>query len=238
MKVDQKDIVELRKRTSAGFALCKEALEASEGDMQKAIAYINEKSDVVGRIYQLTGAKIGLIKLALEDADGDYEKAIEIINERGWAEDTVDCATGKEGTFGVYVHGTDRKTVAIVELICQTDFVAKNEKFIEFADELAKQAAAMKPKYATVDSIPEDVLEEQKELFRRELKEEGKPEEMWDKIMEGKLRKFYSEKVLLNQKWFKDESKTMQDLLDENVLSMGEPITVSRVVVMELGKGV
>jgi len=236
MKIDPKQIVELRKKTSAGFALCKEALEQANGDMQKAIEYINDKSDVVSRIYQQTGAKIGLIKIALQDADGDFEKAIEIIKERDWAVDNLDADGNKEGTIGVYVHGTDRKTVALVEVQCQTDFVAKNDKFVEFANELAKQAAAMKPKYPTVESIPQEEIEAQKELFKRELKEEGKPEQIWDKIMEGKMNKFFSEKVLMNQKWFKDETKTMQDLLDDAISSMGEPITVTRLTVWELGK--
>ena len=236
MKVDPKQIVELRKKTSAGFGLCKEALENANGDMEAAVKYINDKSDVVSRIYQNTGAKIGLIKIALQDADQDYEKAIEIIKERGWAEDDFDGGESKEGTIGVYIHGTDRKTVAMVEVFCQTDFVAKNEKFVEFANDLAKQAAAMKPKYPTVDSIPQEVIDEQMELFKRELKEENKPEKIWDKILEGKLNKFYSDNVLLNQKWFKDDSKTMQDLLDNAISEMGEPISLGRLVVWELGK--
>jgi elongation factor Ts len=231
-----KDIMELRKKTSAGIGLCKEALESSSGDMQKAVEYINSKSDVVSRIYNMTGAKIGLIKIALQDADEDYAKAIEIIKERGWEGDAVDDAEGNaEGMIGSYVH-TDKKTVALVEVHCQTDFVAKNDNYIEFANELAKQAAAMKPEYVSKDLIPEEKMEELKDLFTRELKEEGKPEEMIEKIIEGKFNKYYQEKCLMQQKWFKDDSKTMQSLLDEAIGSLGEPISVKRLVVWELGK--
>lgn len=231
-----KDIMALRSKTSAGIGLCKEALESTNGDMQKALEYINAKSDVVGRIYDATGAKIGLIKLALQDAHEDYEKAIELIKERGWEGDVADIEKKKEGVIGNYIHGTDRKTVACVEVHCLTDFVAKNEKFIEFANELAKQAAAMKPQFVSRDLIPAEVIEEKKELFMRELEEEGKPEQIREKIIEGKFNKFYEEKCLLEQKWFKDDSKTMQALLDETVAGLGEPLTVARLMVWELGK--
>lgn len=238
MEISAKDIMALRQKTSAGIGLCKEALEASKGDMDAAVKYINDRSDVVSRLHNMTGAKIGLCKVALQDAEQDFEKAVEIIKERGWETAGVDatsCATG-DGAIGTYVHGTDRKTVALVEVACLTDFVARNEKFIEFANELAKQAAAMKPEYVSKESIPDEKLAELKDLFTRELKEEGKPENMIEKIMEGKLNKYYSEKCLLQQKWFKDDSKTMQSVVDEAISALGEAITVRRLLVWEWGK--
>jgi len=232
-----KEIMALRAKTSAGIGLCKEALESSNGDMEAAVAYINSKSDVVGRLHSATGAKLGLIKLALNDADGDYEGALTIINERGWATDNVEVEDKVgEGAIGTYVHGADRKTVALVEVECTTDFVAKNEKFVEFVNQLAMQAAAMKPEFATVEEIPAEKVEELTELFKREAEQEGKPAEIAERMVEGKLNKFYAEKVLLNQKWFKDDSKTMQDYVDEMTSALGEPLKVKRLLVWEFGK--
>lgn len=237
-KYSASDIVLLRAKTSAGIGLCKEALEHTDGDIEKAIAYINEKSDVVSRLHNMTGAKIGLCKIALQDADQDFEKALAIIKERGWESDPVDSNDEKvgEGVIGVYHHGTDKKTVALVELQCITDFVARNEAFLELANEFAKQVAAMKPKYISKESIPADKLEELKELFIREAKEEGKPENIFDKIVEGKMAKYCEENCLLEQKWFKDDSKTMQNLFDEAISKMGEALTIKRILLWEFGK--
>lgn len=233
--ISAKDIMALRAKTSAGIGLCKEALEATNGDMEKAIEYVNARSDIVSRLRNQTGVKVGLAKIALKDADNDYEKAVAIIKERGWEGADVDGDVKVEGGIGVYVH-TDRKTVALVHVYCVTDFVAKNEKFVEFCNELAKQAAAMKPRYASREDIPAEKLDELNELFKREALEEGKPENILDKIVEGKLNKYFAENCLLEQKWFKDESKTMQQFVDENVQSIGEPLTVKKVIVSELGK--
>lgn len=232
-----KDIMELRAKTSAGIGLCKEALEKSDGNIQKAVEYINSKSDVVNRIYTLTGAKLGLIKIALKDAEHDFEKAVQIIKERGWENENVADDTEKpkrEGAIGIYLHGTDKKTATMVEVNCLTDFVAKNEKFLEFIDELAKQVAAMKPEYVSKESVPAEKVEEMKELFNRELEEEGKPAEIREKIVQGKLEKFFEERCLLQQKWFKDDSKTMQNLLDETTGQLGEPLTVARMILWQM----
>lgn len=238
-KFNAQDIVLLRNKTSAGIGLCKEALEVSGGDIEKAIAYINEKSDAVSRLHNMTGAKIGLCKIALQDADQDFEKALQIIKERGWESDPVEAEDGGkvgEGAIGVYHHGTDRKTVAMVEVHCITDFVARNEKFIELTNELAKQVAAMKPKYISKELIPEEKVVELKELFTREAKEEGKPEEMMEKIVEGKLAKYFEQNCLLQQKSFKDESKTMQNIFDEAISQLGEAMSIKRMGIWEFGK--
>ena len=108
-KVTVDDIKTLRAKTSAGMVLCKEALVKSDGDMKKAVEYINERSDVIGRLHSLTGAKIGLCKLAYEDAEKDFEKAVELIKERGWDDPVAGDTDGKaEGVIDAYVHGTDR----------------------------------------------------------------------------------------------------------------------------------
>ncbi len=237
-KISMEDIKTLRDKTSAGMALCKEALVNAKGDMQKATEYVNERSDVVSRLHNITGAKIGLCKIAFEDAKKDFEKALEIIKERGWEGDVCDVENPcdvKDGVIDAYVHGTDQKTVALVEVTCMTDFVSRNEKFRAFAHEVAMQVAAMKPEYISKEEIAAEKIEEMKTFFEKELKEEGKPEKVWEKIMEGKFNKFYKEKCLLQQNWFKDEKKTIQSLLDEAIQQLGEPITIRRILLWKLG---
>ena len=129
MGINIDDIKLLRAKTSAGMVLCKEALEATNGDMQKAIEYINERSDVITRLHNLTGAKIGHCKLAFEEAGGDFEKTVQIIKERGWDEPIEEEGFKGEGVIEVYSHGNEKKLVSLVEVVCKTDFVARNEDF-------------------------------------------------------------------------------------------------------------
>jgi elongation factor Ts len=236
MSVKVEDIKKLRAKTSAGMALCKEALENSSGDMDKAIEYINERSDVIGRLHNLTGAKIGLCKLALEETDKDFEKAVDLIKERGWDEPIEpECEVGN-GIIDSYLHGTDQKLASLVEVKCKTDFVAKNEEFKKFVHELSLQVAAMKPKYISKEAIPEAKQKELEETFTKETEAEGKPKEIMSKIIEGKLNKYYQDNCLLEQKWFKDESKTIKNLLDESMTKLGEPLEVTRILYWEFGK--
>lgn len=238
-KISIDDIKKLREKTTAGIGLCKEALTKSNGDMKKAEEYINERSDVVGRLHNVTGAKIGLCKIAFEDSGNDFEEALKLIKSRGWEGDVSDIESGpkvKDGVISAYVHGTDQKTVALVEVTCVTDFVSRNEKFREFAYEIAMQVAAMKPEYVSKDNIPEEKITELKKLFEKEIKEEGKPKEVWEKIVEGKFNKFYKEKCLLEQQWFKDDSKTIQNLLDDAIQQIGEAISIRRILVWKLGE--
>jgi elongation factor Ts len=237
MGVTVEDIKALRAKTSAGMALCKEALVKSDGDMDKAVEYINKRSDVISRLRNLTGAKIGLCKLALEDAEKDFEKAVEIIKERGWDEPIgEDLGEKVEGIIESYVHGKEQKLAALVEVRCKTDFVARNDDFREFAHEIVLQVAAMKPEYVSKDDIPEEEIKKLRELFEKEAKAEGKPDNITEKIVEGKLEKFYTEKCLLRQKWFKDEEKTIGSLLDRATQKLGEPIEISRFLIWEVGK--
>lgn len=237
MAISIEDIKMLRAKTSAGMALCKEALTKSDGDMQKAIEYINSRSDAINRLHNLTGAKIGHCKLAFEETGRDFEKAAELIKERGWDEPIEsECASAGEGIIESYVHGKEQKLVALVEVSCKTDFVARNEDFRSFVHELALQIAAMKPEYISKESIPIEKLDELKALFLKEAQSEGKPENIIGKIVEGKLNSFLQEKCLLEQKWFKDDSKTMQNLLDESISKLGEPLEVRRFLIWEFAK--
>ncbi len=232
------DIKLLRAKTSAGMVLCKEALAKSDGDMEKAIEYINSRSDVINRLHNLTGAKIGLCKLAFEESEKDFEKAVALIKERGWDEPIEpDCASPiGEGIIETYVHGKEQKLVALVEATCKTDFVARNEDFRSFVHEVALQVAAMKPVYISRESVSEEKMAEMKTIFQKEAEAEGKPANIAEKIVEGKLKKFYEEKCLLDQKWFKDESKTIKNLLDEAISKLGEPIEIRRILIWEFGK--
>ncbi len=237
MGISIEDIKLLRAKTSAGMGLCKEALTKADGDMQKAIEYINSRSDVVNRLHNLTGAKIGHCKLAFEESEKDFEKAVALIKERGWDEPIEsECASGGEGIIESYVHGKEQKLVSLVEVSCKTDFVARNEDFRTFVHELALQIAAMKPVYISKESIPLEKISEITQIFAKEVESEGKPLEMAPKIIEGKLNKFFEEKCLLSQKWFKDESKTMQNLLDESISKLGEPLEIRRFLIWEFGK--
>jgi elongation factor Ts len=235
MGVTVEEIKNLRAKTSAGMALCKEALVKSDGDMDKAVEYINKRSDSINRLRNLTGAKIGLCKLAFEEAEKDFEKAVELIKERGWDEPIGEEIGEKgEGVIEAYVHGKDQRLAALVEVKCKTDFVARNEDFRALAHELVLQVAAMKPEYISKEDITEEKLNELKELFKKEADSEGKPKEITEKIIEGKLNKYFEEKCLLEQKWFKDEEKTVSNLVEEGIQKLGEPITVSRILVWEL----
>jgi len=231
-----KDIKVLRAKTSAGMTLCKEALEKCKGDMEKAIGYINKRSDVINRIHNLTGAKIGLCKVAYEESKKDFEKTVEMIKEKGWDEPIEPDHFEGEGIIEAYVHGKGQNLVALVEITCKTDFVSRNEKFREFAHEIALQIAAMKPEFISRDDLGEERIDELKELFRKEAKIEGKPESIISGIVEGKLKKYLSEKCLLEQKWFKNESKTINNLVDDVVQQLGEPIAVRRILIWEFGK--
>lgn len=236
MEIKIDDIKILRAKTSAGMVLCKEALEATNGDMQKAIEYINERSDVITRLHNLTGAKIGHCKLAYEEVGNDFEKAVALIKERGWDEPIESDNSVGEGIIDVYSHGNEKKLVSLVEAVCKTDFVARNADFRSFVHEVALQVAAMKPTYISKDDVPASELEKVKEIFKKEAESEGKSAEIAEKVIEGKLNKYFSDKCLLEQKWFKDDSKTIHDLLEESIVKLGEPIEIRRILYWEFGK--
>lgn len=190
----------------------------------------------VRELREETSAGIGLCKEALEKSGGDKEKAMEYIRKKGAAKSEKRAGrTASEGVIGIYHHGVDQRVAALVELNCETDFVARNDDFRELAHELAMQVAAMKPLWVDRESVPEDVLEKEKEIMMESDELKDKPEEIRGKIAEGKLAKFYEENCLLEQKYFKDDLLTIQDLLDEAVAKIGEKIVVSRIYRMEVG---
>jgi elongation factor Ts len=231
------EIKQLREKTSAGLRLCKEALTEEEGDMDKAIEYVNDRSDVISRLYNNTRAKIIHCKIAFEDAEGDFEKALEIIKERGWEGDNIEDGTeNKEGILGVYHHSVGQKLLGVVEVFCDTDFVAKHEDFQKLAQQLAQQVAAMGAEYATPDDVPEEKIEEIRDVVERTEEFKDKPENVREKILEGKIEKFYEENCLTKQTYFKNEDKTIRNLIDEAIGALGEKIHLGKIYRIELGK--
>ncbi|MFH1077734.1 MAG: translation elongation factor Ts [Patescibacteria group bacterium] len=183
-----------------------------------------------------TGAGIVDAKNALEEAGGDMQKAMEILKKKGVAKAAKKTSerTTSEGLVASYIHHT-RKLGAMVEIQCESDFVALNEEFRQFADDMAMQVAAIDPLYVSPETIPADVLEKQREIFKAEMEGENKPDEIKAKIIEGKLAKWYSEVCLMKQPFFRDEDKTVEELLNEKIAKIGEKIVIARFVRFNMG---
>ena len=182
--------------------------------------------DLIIKLRTQTGAGMMDIKEALAEAGGDENKAIDILRKKGQkiAAKRAERTTG-EGVIGNYVHGSG-KVAAMVKLQCETDFVARNSDFKELAHDLAMQVVASSPLYLKASEIPADVIEREKAVYRVEAEKTGKTGDMADKIIEGKLNKFYTDVCLLNQAFFKDDKKTIQTLLDEATAKIGEKIEI------------
>lgn len=186
--------------------------------------------DLIQKLREQTGAGIMDVKQAIQEANGDEEKTFELLRKKGQkiAAKKQSEREAKEGIVEAYVHGNS-KTATLVQLTCETDFVAKNEEFKQLAHDIAMQVAAMDPQYLSPDTVPVDILEKEKEIIKEQLKSENKPAEMLDKIVEGKLNKFYEENCLLNQKFIKDDSKVISDLITEKIAKLGEKIEVRKI---------
>ena len=183
-----------------------------------------------------TGAGIMDCRKALEEAGGDMEKAIEILREKGAVKAAKKAGrTAREGIIEVYSHG-DGRIAVMVEVNCETDFVARTEDFRNLAHEIALQIAAMAPKYISEDDVPQEVIEAQKAKARQRALEQGKPEHVAERIAEGMLNKFLDETVLLRQTYIRDETRTVKDLITEAIARLGENIVVRRFVRWELGE--
>lgn len=188
----------------------------------------------VAKLREMTGAGMMDAKRALEENGGDLEKAVDALRKSGAAKAAkkADRATA-EGRVFSYTHGS--KLAVLVELMCETDFVGRNENFTELGTDLAMHIAAAAPQYVSRDQVPADVIEREKNIYREQLAAEGKPAEMIEKIIDGKLNKFYEEICLLDQKFIKDEDKTIQQLLNDKILTIGENLKIGRFVRMQLG---
>jgi elongation factor Ts len=181
-----------------------------------------------------TGAGINSVREALKESGGDAEKALQYLRKKGVAKsDKRKDKTAGEGVVGKYIHNNN-KVAVLVEINCETDFAARSEDLVKLANDLAIHIAATSTKYLDVNGIPEKELTEAKETFEKDL--EGKPEGVRENILAGKLEKFYQDNVLLKQKLFTDDSKTVEEALTDVVAKIGEKIVINRLVKMEVAK--
>lgn len=193
-------------------------------------------AEMVRKLRAATGAGMMDVKKALEETDGDFDKAAALLRERGIAKAVKRAdREASEGLVGTYVHHNGRLAV-MVELNCETDFVARNEQFIELAKDIAMHIAMANPRYLKRDDIPADVLHAEKETLTRQIADEGKPEHIAEKIVEGRLDKFVSEITLLEQPYIKDDKKTIEELLAEAIATIGENIQISRFARFAIGE--
>lgn len=191
---------------------------------------------MVKELREQTGAGILDCKLALQEADGDFEKAAQLLRKKGLARAAKKVGrAANEGLVEAYIHAGGR-IGALVELNCETDFVARTDAFKELAHDLAMQVAATSPRYLDVEEIPAEVLEGQRETFRAEAAGDGKPEHVVERIVEGKMAKYLEEVCLLRQPFIKDEGLTVRDLITEKIAQLGENIVVRRFARFELGE--
>lgn len=183
-----------------------------------------------------TGAGILDCRKALEEADGDIEKAIIVLREKGMAD--AEKRSERETSNGIlelYSHIGGRVGV-MVEVNCETDFVARTPEFQELAHEIALQVAAMSPRWVTEQEVPEETLKTEEDIARKRALDEGKPENVIDRIVEGRVNKFLDETCLLRQEYIRDESKTIDELIKETIVAIGENISVRRFVRWEVGE--
>ncbi|BCY18094.1 elongation factor Ts [Leptolinea sp. HRD-7] len=193
-------------------------------------------TEMIKQLRQATAAGISDCKKALENANGDYNKAVEFLREKGLATAAKRAdRNASDGMLELYSHSQGRIGV-MVEVNSETDFVGRSEKFRAFAHEIALQIAATAPLYIREEDIPAEDIETETRIATAKAKEEGKPDAILPKIVEGALNKFKDEKVLLRQKYIRDESITIQDLLNNNIVSLGENVIIRRFVRWELGE--
>ncbi|MFZ0391815.1 MAG: translation elongation factor Ts [Calditrichia bacterium] len=183
-----------------------------------------------------TGAGMMDCKNALREAEGDLDKAVELLRKKGIAKAAKKSAREvKDGVIHAYIHPGDKLGV-LIEVNCETDFVAKTEDFQEFVHNLAMHVAASNPMAIDRDNLPEDVLETEMRLYREQASESGKPDHIVEKIATGKMEKFYSENVLMEQAYIRDPEKTIKDYLTEVIAKLGENISVRRFTRFQVGE--
>ena len=193
-------------------------------------------TEMIKQLRAATNAPMLDCRKALQEADGDFNKAVDWLREKGMA--TAAKRADRDASNGVvelYSHGNGRVGV-MVEINCETDFVARNEQFRTLAHEIALQIAAGAPKYVTADQIPAAELEHEAEIARARAKEEGKPENILPKVVEGRMEKFKDEVCLMRQAYIRDESITIEKLILQNVAAIGETVIVRRFQRWELGE--
>lgn len=195
-------------------------------------------AEMVKELRQATGAGVLDCRKALEASNGDFDAAVAYLREKGLAEAAkrTDRAAS-EGVIEVYAHPGNRVGV-MLEVNCETDFVARTPEFRALAHDLALHIAFAAPRYITRDEVPSDVIEAEKAIYRAQALEEGKPEHIVDRIVEGRLEKFYRTVCLMEQPFVKDEDRTVEEVIKEHIARIGENIVVRRFARYELGEDV
>jgi elongation factor Ts len=194
--------------------------------------------ELITKLREMTSAGISDCKKALDASKNDIDKAVQWLREKGMASAVKRAGrSAKQGLVHSYIHGNGTLGV-LVEVNCETDFVAKTEAFQTLVKEIAMQIAAVSPLFITRDQVTEAVLKAEKEIYKAQLKEEGKPEKVWDKIIEGKIEKFYSQICLYDQIYMRDTAgkQTVKNLIDEAIGKIGENIVVKKFARFKLGE--
>ena len=192
-------------------------------------------ADMVKKLRDKTGAGMMDCKKALEKSGGDMNKATDYLREQGLTQAAKKASRiAKEGMIYSYIHPGDKLGV-LLELNCETDFVARTEDFKLLAKDIAMQIAATNPLVVSRSDLRPELLEKEKEIYRTQAKNEGKPEKIIEKIVEGKLEKYFQEVCLLEQPFVKDQDRTVKDRINETLAKLGENITVKRFVRFRLG---
>lgn len=192
--------------------------------------------EMVKALRERTGAGVLDCKRALEETGGDLEEATRLLRQRGLAIATKKAGRlAEEGLVEAYIHAGGRLG-ALVEINCETDFVARTEEFQRLAHDLAMQVVASNPHYLRPEDIPPEVIEEKKRLFLSELEGQNKPEHLWERIVEGKLERYYDQVCLLRQPFIKDEGLTVKEVIIEGIAKLGENIVIRHFVRYELGE--
>jgi elongation factor Ts len=194
-------------------------------------------ADMVKQLRERTGAGMMDCKMALTETEGDIEKSIEYLRKKGLAAAAKKAGRiAAEGIVDAYIHGNGRIGV-LVEINIETDFAARNEEFKLFVKDIAMQIAASKPEYIRREDVPAETVEKEKDILKEQALREGKPEKIIEKMMTGRLEKFYKDICLLEQPYIKDPDKTVQQLLTEKIAVIGENINIRRFVRFERGEG-
>ena len=197
----------------------------------------NYTANDVKTLRERTGAGMMDCKNALVECDGDMDKAVDYLREKGIAKAAKKAGRiAAEGIVDSYIHMGGRVGV-LLEVNCETDFVANGDMFRTIVHDIALQIAAANPQYVSKEEVPEEVLEKEKSILRAQALEEGKPEKIVDKMVEGRIKTFYEDNCLLNQKYVKDPSKTIEQVIIEATAQIGEKISVRRFVRYEMGEG-
>jgi len=191
---------------------------------------------MVKELREATGSGIMDCKRVLAEADGSMEKAIELLRKKGLAKAAKRAGRStSEGVIYSYIH-TGAKLGVLVEVNCESDFVAKTDDFLDFAKNIAMHIAAANPAGLTPDDVDKSVVEKERDIFRAQMLEEGKPENIIDKIVDGKVEKFYKEVCLMSQQYVKDPQKTIEEVVKETIGKIGENIQIKRFARFQIGE--